>query len=117
MDHRIEALEDAVEQIPPLGNSMVELKGDLEHLNARLGMELGKLNDKIEASLAMSRKELNEDLQISAKGIPQESTSVTEAGKHQHKVLTIFYSLLRLLTTLGPAEKGMYRRIGRSALF
>ncbi|CAA2965233.1 Hypothetical predicted protein [Olea europaea subsp. europaea] len=82
MDHRIEALEGVVAQIQPLGNSMVELKGDLEHLNARLVMELGKLNYKIEVSLAMGRKELNEALQILAKminGIPQESTGVTEA--------------------------------------
>ncbi|CAA2934042.1 Hypothetical predicted protein [Olea europaea subsp. europaea] len=92
MDHRIEALESVVVQIQPLGNAVVGLKGDLEHLNARLGMELSKLNDKIEASLAVGRKELNEGLQILAKmikGIPQESTGVTDAGSEMKSTASI----------------------------
>lgn len=83
MDNRIEALERTLTQISPLRATVVELKGDLKHLNVKLGMELGKMNDKLETSLAMGRKELNEGLQIITKiikGLPLDSTAMTGEG-------------------------------------
>ncbi|CAA3003485.1 Hypothetical predicted protein, partial [Olea europaea subsp. europaea] len=83
MDNRIEMLENAVAQIQPLGSSIIALKGDLEHLNARLGMELSKMNERLEVSLALGRRELNEGLQALRKmfkGIPPESSVMTGEG-------------------------------------
>lgn len=83
MGNRIEALERTVTQISPLRATVVKLKGDLKHLNVKLGMELGKMNDKLETSLAMGRKELNEGLQIITKiikGLPLDSTAMTGEG-------------------------------------
>lgn len=61
MDVRIEALEKSV---PSLSASMVELKGDVEHLNNQVGLELGKMNQRLEASLALGRRELNDGLRL-----------------------------------------------------
>ncbi|CAA2968087.1 Hypothetical predicted protein [Olea europaea subsp. europaea] len=83
MDNRIEVLENAVAQIQPLGTSVIALKGDLEQLNARLGMELSKMNERLEVSLTLGRKELNEGLQALAKmfkGMSPESSVMTGEG-------------------------------------
>ncbi|CAA2982342.1 60S ribosomal L3 [Olea europaea subsp. europaea] len=83
MDNRIEMLENAVAQIQPLGTSVIALKGDLEHLNVRLGMELSKMNERLEVNLALGRKELNEGLQAIAKmfkGTSPESFVMTGEG-------------------------------------
>lgn len=40
----------------------MDLQGNVEQLNAKLGMELEKMNEKIEVSLAIGRRELNDGL-------------------------------------------------------
>ncbi|CAA3002992.1 Hypothetical predicted protein, partial [Olea europaea subsp. europaea] len=76
-------LENAVAQIQSLGSSIIALKGDFEHLNARLGMELSKINERLEVSLALGRKELNERLQALTKmfkGMPLKSSVMKGEG-------------------------------------
>ncbi|CAA2998890.1 Hypothetical predicted protein [Olea europaea subsp. europaea] len=83
MDNWIESLESIVSQIPSLEAIVVELKEDLEHLNLKLGKKLRKMNEKLESSLAMGRRELNEGLQTIAqmiKGLLLDSSTLTEEG-------------------------------------
>lgn len=63
----------------------------MEHLNAKLGMELGKMNEKIEVSLAMGRRELNDGLQTIAKmikSLPLDSQPLVEEGSEMKSSAT-----------------------------
>lgn len=52
-----------MERIPSLSETVVELKGDIEHLNVKME----KMNEKLEVSFAMGRCELNEGFQNTVK--------------------------------------------------
>ncbi|XP_022844824.1 uncharacterized protein LOC111367934 [Olea europaea var. sylvestris] len=78
MDSRIELLEDSVSQISTLRATVNKLKGDLEHLNARLEMELGKMNEGLLALVKMIKGRSLETSDLTGEGSGTKSVNTVE---------------------------------------
>ncbi|CAA3008510.1 Hypothetical predicted protein, partial [Olea europaea subsp. europaea] len=78
MDIRIELLEDSVSQISTLRATVYELKVDMEHLNARLETELGKMNEGLLALMKMVKGQSLETSDLTGEGSGKKSANTVE---------------------------------------
>lgn len=118
MDNRIEVLENTITQIQPLGTFVIKLKGHMEHLNARLGIELGKMNEKLEVSLPLGKKELSEGLEALRKMFKKmapQSSVVTRKGSRMKSTGPIEEDIISEAVlperVVAPTVEGNYRKL------